>query len=70
MSIALCVCMNCIASFLQESYSLLAKFGIQVTREEADKVDTFRYSWQKLLSLSVIAFCVSVTGIISHLYIM
>lgn len=37
----------------QESYSLLAKFGIQVAREEAEKVDTFRYSWQKLQTLGV-----------------
>jgi dynein heavy chain len=36
---------------VEETYSLLAKFGIQVAREEADKVDTFRYSWQKLLTL-------------------
>lgn len=38
---------------LQESYSMLNKFGIQVAREEVERVDTFRYSWQKLLTLGV-----------------
>ena len=38
---------------LQESYSLLAKYQISVAREEADKVDTFRFAWQKLNTLAV-----------------
>ena len=48
-------CMSSTLNFnlSQESYSLLAKFGIQVAREEAEKVDTFRYSWQKLQTLGV-----------------
>ena len=39
--------------FVQESYSLLAKYQISVAREEADKVDTFRFAWQKLNTLAV-----------------
>lgn len=31
---------------------MLAKFQISVAREEAERVDTFRYSWQKLLALA------------------
>ena len=38
---------------IQESYSLLAKYQISVAREEADKVDTFRFAWQKLNTLAV-----------------
>ena len=32
---------------------MLSKFGIQVAREEVERVDTFRYSWLKLLTLGV-----------------
>lgn len=52
---------SCVAMFLntlhqhilQESYSMLSKFGIQVAKEEVERVDTFRYSWLKLLTLGV-----------------
>lgn len=42
-------------SGLQECYSVLSKFQIHVVREEMEKVDTVRYSWQKLLALAVSA---------------
>lgn len=32
---------------------MLNKFQIQVQREEVERVDTLRYSWQKLLTLAV-----------------
>lgn len=47
---------------LQESYTLLTKFQIQVQREEAERVDTLRYSWQKLQVLSVSILSVNYTG--------
>lgn len=31
----------------------MAKYQISVVREEADKVDTFRFAWQKLNTLAV-----------------
>lgn len=37
---------------LQESYAMLHKYELSVAKEEADKVDTVRYSWEKLLSRS------------------
>ena len=37
---------------------MLAKFQIHVAQEEAEKVDTFRYSWQKLLTLTVSLHCI------------
>ena len=40
-------------SLSQESYALLAKFQVHVAKEEVEKVDTFRYAWEKLLALSV-----------------
>lgn len=36
----------------QESYAMLHKYGLLVAKEEADKVDTLRYTWDKLLSRS------------------
>lgn len=36
----------------QESYAMLHKFELSVVKEEADKVDTLRYTWEKLLSRS------------------
>nr|WAW84836.1 axonemal dynein heavy chain C [Halisarca dujardinii] len=38
---------------IEESYALLNKFQIQVTKEEMDAVDTMRYAWEKLNSLAV-----------------
>lgn len=34
----------------QESYAMLHKYGLSVAKEEIDKVDTLRYTWEKLLS--------------------
>lgn len=36
----------------QESYAMLHKYELSVAKEEADKVDTLRYTWEKLLSRS------------------
>lgn len=33
----------------QESYAMLHKYELAVAKEEADKVDTLRYTWEKLL---------------------
>lgn len=38
--------------FFQESYAMLHKYELSVAKEEADKVDTLRYAWEKLLSRS------------------
>ena len=32
---------------------MLAKYQISVAKEEAEKVDTFRFAWQKLNTLAV-----------------
>ncbi|KAI2655575.1 Dynein axonemal heavy chain 5 [Labeo rohita] len=37
---------------IEESYSMLHKYGLLIAKEEADKVDTLRYTWEKLLSRS------------------
>ncbi|KAM3614047.1 uncharacterized protein V6R79_009044 [Siganus canaliculatus] len=37
---------------IEESYAMLHKYGLFVAKEEADKVDTLRYTWEKLLSRS------------------
>ena len=37
---------------LQESYAMLHKYGLTVAKEEVEKVDTLRYTWEKLLSRS------------------
>lgn len=37
---------------VEESYSMLVKHEIVVNREEVEKCDTLRYSWQKLLQLA------------------
>ena len=30
---------------VQESFSVLAKYGVSLTRDESDRVDTLRLSW-------------------------
>nr|XP_043889840.1 dynein axonemal heavy chain 5 isoform X3 [Solea senegalensis] len=37
---------------IEESYAMLHKYELPVAKEEADKVDTLRYTWEKLLSRS------------------
>uniref|UniRef100_A0A8C9XLI3 Dynein axonemal heavy chain 5 n=1 Tax=Sander lucioperca TaxID=283035 RepID=A0A8C9XLI3_SANLU len=37
---------------IEESYAMLHKYELAVAKEEADKVDTLRYTWEKLLSRS------------------
>ncbi|XP_067366741.1 dynein axonemal heavy chain 5 isoform X3 [Channa argus] len=37
---------------IEESYAMLHKYDLLVAKEEADKVDTLRYTWEKLLSRS------------------
>ncbi|KAL6108919.1 dnah5 [Pungitius sinensis] len=37
---------------VEESYAMLHKYELSVAKEEADKVDTLRYTWEKLLSRS------------------
>lgn len=46
--------------FLQESYAMLNRYELLVAKEESERVDTLRYSWQKLQSLAVntlMTFC-------------
>ncbi|CAL8248584.1 unnamed protein product [Lota lota] len=37
---------------IEESYAMLHKYGLSVAKEEVEKVDTLRYTWEKLLSRS------------------
>lgn len=36
-------------TFWQESYAILNKYDLLVTKEESEKVDTLHYTWEKLL---------------------
>ncbi|XP_037533193.1 dynein heavy chain 5, axonemal [Nematolebias whitei] len=38
---------------IEESYAMLHKHELSVAKEEVDKVDTLRYTWEKLLSRTV-----------------
>uniref|UniRef100_A0A3Q3BB94 Dynein, axonemal, heavy chain 5 n=1 Tax=Kryptolebias marmoratus TaxID=37003 RepID=A0A3Q3BB94_KRYMA len=38
---------------VEESYAMLHKHELSVAKEEVDKVDTLRYTWEKLLSRTV-----------------
>ena len=40
-------------TFFQESYAMLNRYELLVAKEESERVDTLRYSWQKLQSLAV-----------------
>lgn len=35
---------------VEEAYAIMQKFNVKVNPEEINKVDTLRYSWNKLLS--------------------
>nr|XP_032816356.1 dynein heavy chain 5, axonemal isoform X1 [Petromyzon marinus] len=35
---------------IEESYAMLTKYGLAVAKEEVEKVDALRYSWEKMLS--------------------
>uniref|UniRef100_A0AAR2JKW7 AAA+ ATPase domain-containing protein n=1 Tax=Pygocentrus nattereri TaxID=42514 RepID=A0AAR2JKW7_PYGNA len=37
---------------IEESYAMLNKFELSVAKEETEKVDTLRYTWEKLLARS------------------
>ena len=37
----------------QESYAMLSRHDLLVARDESERVDTIRYSWQKVLELAV-----------------
>ncbi|CAL8289381.1 unnamed protein product [Merluccius merluccius] len=37
---------------IEESYAMLHKYELSVAKEEVEKVDTLRYTWEKLLSRS------------------
>lgn len=41
------------AAPLQEAYSILNRFEVEVTKEESEGVDTLRYSFNKLQSKAV-----------------
>ena len=38
---------------LQESYAMLNRYELLVAKDESERVDTLRYSWQKLQALAV-----------------
>ncbi|KAK7081789.1 hypothetical protein SK128_004815, partial [Halocaridina rubra] len=38
---------------IEESFGLLQKYELGLTQEEAEKVDSLRYTWQKVLAQAV-----------------
>ena len=51
--------LNCVSlqiillTYLQESYALLNKFELMVAKEDAERVDTLRYTWERLAANAV-----------------
>lgn len=43
-------------ALLQEAHGLMMKYQISVAKEETEKVDTVRFTWQKLNTLAVSKF--------------
>ena len=40
-------------SAVQESFSLTTKYQINVSKDDSDRVDSLRFSWEKLNALAV-----------------
>ena len=50
-----CLVLHCIVSYCivcrQESYAMLSKYDLPLVKDEMERVDTLRYSWQKMAVL-------------------